>query len=93
MSINDSANLAHRAAFNAAEGVRQAAMAAILAGGEAVTTMISGPTGPTPSPGSARATRAANIAFHRACLASAIANGVSPAPYTAALMELGTGGQ
>jgi hypothetical protein len=44
----------------------------------------------TPSPA---ATRAANIAYWRACLASAIANGISPASCIMALQELGTGGQ
>jgi len=36
--------------------------------------------------------KAAEITFYRAARASAIANGVSPAPFISALMELGTGG-
>jgi hypothetical protein len=40
----------------------------------------------------AAAVRNADIAFHRTGRASAIANGISPAQFVAALMELGTGG-
>lgn len=36
--------------------------------------------------------RTAEIAFYRACLASANARGVSPAPFQDALLTLGTGG-
>jgi hypothetical protein len=36
--------------------------------------------------------KAADIIFHRACLASAIANGVSTVQFSTALKELGTGG-
>jgi len=36
--------------------------------------------------------RNAEIVYYRACRASAIANGLSPAQFIAALQELGTGG-
>lgn len=36
--------------------------------------------------------KSAAIAFHRACLASALANGVQPGVFVEALRELGTGG-
>jgi hypothetical protein len=40
-----------------------------------------------------QAQRAADVAFYRACLASANANGVNPHQFIVALQELGTGGQ
>jgi hypothetical protein len=42
--------------------------------------------------GSQAALKAADIAFHRAAKASAIANGIQPGVYVEALFELGTGG-
>jgi hypothetical protein len=45
------------------------------------------------TPGASQATvKAADIAYYRSALASAIANGVSPIQFTTALRELGTGG-
>ena len=38
------------------------------------------------------AAKTADIAYFRACRASAITNGVAPAQFIAALVELGTGG-
>ncbi len=44
-------------------------------------------------PGASAATlKAADIAFHRAALASCLANAVSPAQFVTALRELGTNG-
>jgi hypothetical protein len=37
------------------------------------------------------AVRAAELAFHKSCLASAQANGCGQAPYLTAIKELGTG--
>ena len=42
--------------------------------------------------GSQAAVKAAEITFYRTARASAIANGLSPTPFTYALLELGTGG-
>jgi hypothetical protein len=82
----------HQAAVLTSEGQRQSDMTVIRINGEGSLTTIIGPTGPTPINGSQMATRAANIAHYRRCLASANANGISPAPYASALRELGTGG-
>lgn len=41
---------------------------------------------------SASAAKAADLAFHRTCLASAKANSVQPGVFMQALFELGTGG-
>ena len=39
------------------------------------------------------AVRNANVAYHQTALASALANGVNPTCFMAALYELGTGGR
>jgi hypothetical protein len=82
----------HQTALMVSEGRRQSDMAGIGVGGESTTTIITGPTGLTPLNGAQRATRAADISHYRRCLVSALANNISPAPYTSALRELGTGG-
>jgi hypothetical protein len=44
-------------------------------------------------PGASQATvKAADIAYYRACVTSALANGVTPQQFMTALRELGTGG-
>jgi hypothetical protein len=92
MPATPSGNAAHDAACAKAEAVRQATLAGIVpnstylfqgAGGVATPTLLQ----------QARAAAAADIAFYRACLASANANGVNSHQFIAALQELGTGGQ
>jgi hypothetical protein len=83
-------NAAHDAAVTQAEVARQATLATILIAGNAATTIIyGGPSGPTPQNGAAMADREADVIFYRACVASAVANNLSPAPYLTALRELG----
>jgi len=87
--------VAHDNAVLAAEGIRQAAIAAFVVSGEAATTLLVSPQAPggvTPQNGLQRATVAAEITYNRTCLASARANGANPSPYMEALRNLGTGG-
>jgi hypothetical protein len=83
-SYSENAN--HQAVVMRAEAVRQAAIASALASGEASTTIL--PSG-TPQNGLSRAIKAADAAFNKTCLASALANGLSPSVYMTALRELG----
>jgi hypothetical protein len=83
-------NQAHDANLVAAEAQRQIALNPPSLQNHDGRPGIVGILQPPPS---AAATLAANIAYFRACRASAIANGVSPASYVMALQELGTGGQ
>jgi len=75
-------SIAQAAVVNAAEGVRQTALAAVLGAegalqGNAVVTDLT------------VATRNADIAFYRAVLASASAKGLDPIPAMTALRQLG----
>jgi hypothetical protein len=71
MSQSQSGSQAHNTTVNAAEGVRQVAIAA-------ASTQA--------------AANAAEIVMQRACLASALLNGIQPGVYITALKSLGTGG-
>jgi hypothetical protein len=80
----------HQANVQQAETVRQAAIALALLNGTGATTRVGG-TGLF-LPGVGPAITAAEVTYNRACLASAIANGLSPVPYITVLKSLGTGG-
>jgi hypothetical protein len=71
---------------------RATGLNAFSLGGESITTSVKGPTGQTPVNGSQLATRAANVKFFRACLASALVNNINPVPYMDGLRENGTSG-
>lgn len=79
----------HQAAVQQAEMTRQSAVAGLQA--DAANYSYIRYNGVVYSTLQA-AINAASIAFYRACLASALANNVTPAPYIEGLRNLGTGG-
>jgi hypothetical protein len=92
MPITLSGNSIHDQNCMKFEAQHQATVAAIQ---QPNSTFLAGGSGGVPTPTllqQQQATRAADIAFYRACLASANANNVNPHQFIAALQELGTGG-
>jgi hypothetical protein len=79
MSIIVNNNKTHETTVNLAESTRQVAVAqAIAAGGGSVAVQAN--------------IKAAEIAFYRSCVASALANNVQSGIFRTALVHLGTGG-
>jgi hypothetical protein len=79
----------HQQNVQQAEMVRQGSMAALQTDAAFFSYLtLNGVTYPTLQ----AALKAVDISFYRACLASAIANNITPSAYIEALKNLGTGG-